>query len=149
MAHFLPRTGKQHETWLRISGLPAKEYPLVKMLPFTERPYAPTRRYVLQAVVLPGNSQYTNVVVDGTFEKGCRAIFNQYTPLRDRKTGLNPAFLGFINRNILRSDLERGQVLEKLQRYNLADIKDHDPMLNRELGSELEMRLAEIEKLDS
>ena len=65
MTRLLPRTEQRHKDWLRICGHAAKEYPLARMAPLANQPYELTNRYVLQAVTLPGNVQYTNLITDG------------------------------------------------------------------------------------
>lgn len=65
MGRLLPRDEQRHKHWLRICGLSGNEFPLAKMAPLAERPYQVTKRYVLQAVVLPGNTQHTNLITDG------------------------------------------------------------------------------------
>jgi hypothetical protein len=65
MIRLLPRSEERHKEWLRICGHSAKEFPLAKMVARAGKPYQLTSRYVLQAVVLPGNSQHTNLITDG------------------------------------------------------------------------------------
>jgi hypothetical protein len=93
MARLLPRTEQRHRAWLRICGLSASECPLAKMLPLAERPYELTNRYVLQAVVLPGNAQHTNLLTDGNLWSVACEYGGLFEAVIDRAVELS-VFLG-------------------------------------------------------
>jgi 5'-nucleotidase len=68
------------------------------------------------------------------FEVQCRAIFRSYTPLARHTSSLDERFRVFLATNSSRTAEERGKIVAALKRYDLSDIKGHDPVLNRELG---------------
>jgi 5'-nucleotidase len=78
------------------------------------------------------------------FETRCRAIFRSYTPLSQKGRSVDERFRVFVAENADRSGEERAEILRGLEKYNLADITQHDPTLNRELGDIVRDKLAKV-----
>lgn len=64
------------------------------------------------------------------YETRLREIFSGYTPLGG--SVLDPRYRKFISDTRDRSELERHLILQELARYDLGDLRSHDPMLNRD-----------------
>lgn len=78
------------------------------------------------------------------FETRCRAIFRSYTPFSQNGKALDERFRVFVAENADRGGAERAKILRGLEKYNLADLTQHDPALNRELGDIVRDKLAKI-----
>ena len=68
------------------------------------------------------------------FETQARAIFRSYTPLARNSSVLDERFRVFLAKHSRRRAEERGKILAVLKRYDLSDLRHHDPILNREIG---------------
>lgn len=68
------------------------------------------------------------------FDIQCRAIFRSYTPLARHSKAMDERFRVFVAKHSGRNAEERGKIVAALKRYDLSDLQNHDPTLNRELG---------------
>ena len=78
------------------------------------------------------------------FETRCRAIFRSYTPLSRHNKAIDERFRVFVAQNAIRSGDARAKILMSLEKYNLADLTQHDPSLNRELGDIVYTKLEKV-----
>lgn len=78
------------------------------------------------------------------FETRSRAIFRSYTPFSQHNKVLDERFRVFVAENADRSGEVRAKILRGLEKYSLADVTQHDPSLNRELGDLVRAKLDKI-----
>ncbi len=78
------------------------------------------------------------------FETRSRAIFRSYTPFSQHNKALDERFRVFVAENADRSGEVRAKILRGLEKYSLADVTQHDPSLNRELGDIVRGKLDKI-----
>jgi 5'-nucleotidase len=68
------------------------------------------------------------------FEVQSRAIFRSYTPLATQSSVLDERFRVFVSKYADKTSEERAKIVAVLKKYDLSDLRTHDPILNRELG---------------
>ena len=79
------------------------------------------------------------------FEAECRRIFRQYIPLEE-KGRLRPHHRKFIERNRSGPPSVRYQLLERLQKYDLSDVRGLQAQFNREREELTVEKLTKIEQ---
>jgi 5'-nucleotidase len=78
------------------------------------------------------------------FRTRCNSIFRSYTPLSGTKGRIDPQYMEFVNANASRKSLERARIIEALDKYDLSDLKDYEPMMNRERGEKVQGKLQNV-----